>query len=136
MKKGQCKHFNGAQNKLCERGVLYEQFRPGVPCIKTMFTRGAEKPWPYPSAKGCPFYEEPTTEEAEKYKRETALSIERTLKAMVVLSNWKVKPAPIQDRFEVVGCPICGGKLSLHQSSYNGHGSARCQTEGCVHFIE
>ena len=37
----------------------------------------------------------------------------------------------------VVGCPVCSaGKLHVHHHGYNNHVWARCETEGCVSWVE
>lgn len=37
---------------------------------------------------------------------------------------------------EVVECPACKGRLHLSISSYNGHVHGRCETAGCVSWME
>lgn len=55
---------------------------------------------------------------------------------MPVVSKWRIQPKPAQDRREVMECPQCKGRLHLSQSSYNGHVHGRCETEGCVSWME
>lgn len=151
---GTCIHFNGVQHKLCKRGLLYTQFRDeqgrGLPCIKFMerSARGGtylkpgeaaaeRKPMPgFALATPCPFYEEPTEEQvqADRVTREAA--VKRTIAAIEVAGKWRVKPMPESDRHEVVECPVCNGRLHLSQSSYNGHVHGKCETEGCVSWME
>ena len=64
------------------------------------------------------------------------MDMNKFLVALKVAGEWKVKPKPAQDRREVVKCPICNGRLHLSQSSYNGHCHGRCETEGCVSWME
>ena len=37
-----------------------------------------------------------------------------------------------------IDCPVCGGieKLQYSRSGYNGHIRARCETDGCVAWME
>lgn len=56
--------------------------------------------------------------------------------ALRVADEWKVKPKPVQDRHEIVECPICKGRLHLSQSSFNGHCHGHCETDGCVSWME
>ena len=41
-----------------------------------------------------------------------------------------------QSAQEVVDCPACKGRLHLSISSYNGHVHGRCETVGCVSWME
>lgn len=65
-------------------------------------------------------------------------SIERALKMMEalnpLLAEWRDRP-PI-GKAEIVECPICQGRLYLSQASSNGHVHGKCETRGCVHFME
>lgn len=84
----------------------------------------------------CPKWERRSLEHAEK----RADSIEEMMGCMdvvmPVVSKWRVKPKPASDRREVIECPKCKGQLHLSQSSYNGHVHGRCETEGCVAWME
>lgn len=148
MSAGSCKHFNGVHHDLCDRGVRYAQFSPGIPCIKfieksarggTYLAAGEvaveRTPWKY-DGKPCPFYEAPTDEEVQADRRESDAAMERFKAAMRVASEWRVKPKPAQSRSEVVECPICKGRLHLSQSSYNGHVHGQCETPQCVRWME
>jgi len=148
MNHGTCIHFNGSMNELCQRGVKYAQFHPGIPCIKFIeksarggtYLRPGEvaaerKPWKY-EGKPCPLYQEPTNEQVEADRQEDEAMFKRHVVALQVSSKWRVKPKPATDRHEVVECPICKGRLHLSQSSYNGHVHGKCETEGCVSWME
>lgn len=41
-----------------------------------------------------------------------------------------------QGEAEVVACPVCGGRLHLTQSAYNGHVHGKCSTPDCVNWME
>ena len=148
MKEGSCRHFNGAQNKLCARGVAYKQFEPGIPCIKfvsfsvcggTYLRAGEEpierRPWKY-EGKPCPLYEEASAEEIQRERAERDAFFEKTKLALATAATWRVLPKPSTDRHEVVECPVCKGALHLSQSSYNGHVHGKCETAGCVSWME
>ena len=147
-----CVHFNGMQNEKCARGVAYEVNWPNgpKPCITHIeksprggtrlkagespievepFGRAAE-------AKPCPFRETPTDEQVQQHRREADAHLLITLAALAVAGKWRVKPKPAHDRAEVVECPICKGRLHLSQSSYNGHVHGKCETAGCVSWME
>lgn len=150
MKHGQCIHFNGMLNKLCARGVAYDQFHPGKPCIQTLskaangstyFRPGevAASTKPFPGAQPkerCPFYEEPTDEQVQADRAEAEVFFKRAEAALRVASDWRVRPKPTEDRRGTVECPVCKGKLHLSQSSYNGHVHGACETPGCVSWME
>lgn len=150
MNHGQCIHFNGALNELCKRVVRYEQFRPGLPCIQWIaksarggtYLKAGEEPAekrPFPGAHPpdrCPFYAEPDDEAVQKDRAALDAAMERTLAAIRVASEWRVKPKPTQDRREVIECPVCKGRLHLGQSAYNGHVHGKCETADCVSWME
>lgn len=152
MKHGQCKYFNGVQNDKCNRGVAYEVNWPNgpKPCIQLLhkssrggtYLRPGEVPAetkPFPSAekaKPCPFYDDPTDEEVDASRRKMEAAMDRVVVAMGVASKWRIKPKPETDRYEVVECPVCNGRLHLSQSAYNGHMHGKCETDGCVSWLE
>ena len=152
MKHGTCTHFNGVQNDRCKRGVSYKVNWPtgSMPCIKLLHTsaRGGTylkpgevpaetKPFPgADKAKPCPFYQEPTSEQVQADREEDEAHLAKTFAGIKVAGAWRVRPKPAADRFEVVECPICKGRLHLRQSAYNGHVHGRCETEACVSWIE
>lgn len=37
---------------------------------------------------------------------------------------------------EVVECPACNGRLHLSIAAYNGHVHGKCETPGCVSWME
>ena len=82
----------------------------------------------------CPKWQRRSLEHAEK----RADSIEKMMRRMAVvdpvISAWRKKEP--RGKAEVIECPACKGRLHLKQSSYNGHVSAKCETEDCVAFIE
>lgn len=152
MNHGTCVHFNGVQNDLCKRGVSYRVNWPEgpKPCIKLLhksarggtYLKPGEEPAetkPFPGsdkAKPCPFYEEPTDEQVQADREKTEAGMNRVFAAIRVAGEWRVKPKPATDRREVVECPVCKGRLHLSQSSYNGHVHGRCETDGCVSWME
>lgn len=152
MSPGTCIHFNGMQHDKCDRGVAYEVNWPNgpKPCIKFIeksarggtYIRAGEvpaerKPWPgADTAKPCPFWQEPTPAEVEQDRIERDAAYERAKVAIRVASQWRVKPKPAHDRREVIECPCCKGRLHLSQSAYNGHVHGKCETDGCVSWME
>lgn len=152
MRHGTCIHFNGVMNDRCKRGVSYEVMWPSgpKPCIQFMhksarggtYLKPGEEPAetkPFPGAdkaKPCPLYQEPTSEAVQADMEAFEAARARTFAAIKVADTWRVKPKPAEDRFEVVECPVCNGRLHLRQSAYNGHVHGNCETDGCVSWME
>lgn len=82
----------------------------------------------------CPKWQRRSIEHAEA----RADSIERTMNRMAivdpVVNAWRDKPP--RGKAEVIECPACKGRLHLSQSAYNGHVHAKCETPGCVAWME
>lgn len=84
----------------------------------------------------CPKWIRRTREMGEKRADAFEAAMDRMSIVMPVVNDWRIKPKPAQDRSEVIECPKCKGKLHLSQSAYNGHVHGRCETEGCVSWME
>lgn len=70
------------------------------------------------------------------YCRHYEKAMSRMLVVGPVISAWRIKPKPKTDRSDVLECPKCKGRLHVMQAAYNGHVRAKCETEGCVSFME
>jgi hypothetical protein len=160
MRRGTCIHYTGlfSHERKCKAGVEYDVAfgkQPGVflrmPCVdaieRPLHRRGTYVKAGEPSyleqvdRKGeqripCDLRLEPTDEQVEQDRRASDDHYQKTVTAIKVASNWRVKPKPTQDRREVVECPVCNGKLHLFQSSYNGHVHGKCETAECVSWME
>lgn len=152
MKHGTCIYFNGIQNKTCLRGVDYNSTWPDgpKPCIQWIpisarggtHLRPGEEPIERRPMKGaaeatpCQFREEPTDEDVQRSRAEWEADVNKTIAAIKIAVQWSVKPKPDADRRGEVKCPICEGKLHLFQSAYNGHVHGKCETDGCVSWME
>jgi hypothetical protein len=104
--------------------------KPGEPTIRKEVDRHDEV------AMKCAHRLEPTTEQVEQDLIETEQSFKKMLAGLQVANEWRVKPKPATNRREIVECPVCKGKLHLSQSAYNGHVHGRCETVGCVSWME
>lgn len=63
MKAGLCKHFNGIQNDVCEKGIGYDKFRDGVrPVFDSLPCFG--------KCDGCDSREFPTAQDLADYEKE------------------------------------------------------------------
>lgn len=120
-----CVHFNGIQNERCKKGIAYNTFKSGLPCLKDY-----AKP-----ETTCSSYLEPTeTQIAEsKAKREAAISrLQLVLEAIKPIRQTKKG----QNWSGTITCPVCQGNLRLTHAACNGHMSAMCDTPDCVGFME
>lgn len=154
MNPGACVNFRGVQHQCCEAGVdwaaEFGTFRV-APCVMFIARQGKgtyidpNKPWEKgPSltkreeheVKNCPFFRLPTLDEMKADHAEHELFMERFMLGIKVAGQWRVKPKPAEDRQGIVDCPACMGKLHLSQSSYNGHVHGRCETPGCLEWME
>lgn len=130
-----CVHYEPREGKGCAAGQDMQAIRcvptgpKGLkwgPCIG-----GHELPDPL---QHCPKWQRPSQEDAEKHADAMEAIMTRMEIVDPVIGAWK-KKKPI-GKTEVIECPACQGRLHLTQSSYNGHVRAKCETEGCVNFIE
>lgn len=164
MKRGTCIHFTGLRigaigSDCCAAGINYrktfDDSQPGImlrmPCVAfrelqadrrgSMIRPGdatvrVEIDRKGNAVKPCLHRQEPTDVQIEKHQRDQDAGFQKVIAALQVASAWRVNPKPVQDRQEVVDCPVCNGRLHLHQSAYNGHCSGKCETEGCVSWME
>lgn len=116
-----CQHFDGTYNKKCKAGVLYSEFKGGLPCVGR-------------KDNVCEKFIAVTREQAEERENKIRESMRRLMVAMPVISEWRNKEP--KGKAEVIECPVCNGKLHLSQSAYNGHVHARCETDNCLCFME
>lgn len=82
----------------------------------------------------CPHWIRRTREQGEKRADAVEKSERRMAVVMAVVAAWRQKQ-PI-GKAEAIQCPECKGRLHLSQSSYNGHVQGKCETDGCVAWME
>jgi hypothetical protein len=82
----------------------------------------------------CPHWIRRTREQGEKWADQIEESIRKMTVVDPVVSAWRDKP-PI-GKAEIITCPVCQGRLHLSQSAYNGHVFGKCETPGCVSWME
>lgn len=101
---GQCRHFNGVQHETCDKGIRYDQFFPGMPCIQfieesargdTFLCAGEEPVRRVPRFRAqptgrCQFYDEPTREEVQQYRKQRDEDMEKTAAAFGIAASWRV----------------------------------------------
>lgn len=159
MNHGTCIHYTGLISECCGAGVNYREAfdgeQPGIflrlPCIefrelpahgrgtyigpgeatvRKEFDRRGQTAIP------CALRLEPTPEQVHADRVDSEKAIAKTMSGIKVGIAWKQVPKPDKDRHEVVECPVCNGRLHLSQSACNGHMSGKCETDGCVMWME
>ena len=83
----------------------------------------------------CPKWVRRTREHAEARAVSMEKAIHRLTVVMPVVKKWR-SPKPYENKNGVITCPVCGGKLHLSQSAYNGHVWGKCETDHCVGWME
>lgn len=127
MKKGTCRHFNGVQNETCKVGIRYDDFAfPGLPCI-IKYRRS--------DLATCDRYEEPTDDEVAEWREylDRRMEMHRKVGPAIVEIKRQHKGESWQG---VIDCPCCGGRLHVSHAAYNGHCHGRCETDGCIAWME
>jgi hypothetical protein len=105
-----CKHYTGIDKKVCQVGICYDSIRDPSPDTfryKCYDLAAQEAEW----------------KDRWKY---------------TLLALQQVKPMRKRGRSSVgtIECPKCQGVLDYGISGYNGHTRGKCQTEGCITWIE
>lgn len=117
----------------CEAGVDYEAWRgtkhDAQPCFLTV--TGESKA----EAAHCPHLRRPTADEIVAHESWIANRMERLGTVMVGIADWR-RAHKGKSAAETVDCPACKGRLHLSITAYNGHVHGRCETEGCVSWME
>lgn len=137
---GWCIHYRGITGPRgetvtsCEAGVDYGAWR-GIghdrqPCFLDDKT-GQSKP----NAMPCPHLRRPTQGEIAAHEAWCKQRWERQAIVMVGIADWR-KAHKGKSAREVVECPACKGRLHLSIAAYNGHVHGKCETEGCVSWME
>lgn len=136
-----CVHYEPRDAKdLCSAGVGHLKIRVETPCGRD----GKSMKWG-PCIGGhhltdpcsfCPKWERRSLADAEEYADDMEKAMQNMMIVLPLISNWRVKPKPTQDRYEVLDCPVCKNRLHASQASYNGHCRVQCETSDCINFIE
>lgn len=82
----------------------------------------------------CPKWIRRTREMGEARADRVARGMALMEKVMPVVDAWRTRPPT--NKAEVIKCPACEGRLHLSQSGYNGHVHGKCETKGCVSWME
>ena len=125
-----CSHFTGVQHDVCKAGITYAEARGSgkLPCLQE-----------YADGATCPKAAFPTYDEAKQEAAE-----EDTVWAKTSIAHKAAREDAKAKRFgkgqggaDSVECPVCGtGRIYYRVAAYNGHMHAKCETDGCVSWME
>jgi hypothetical protein len=129
-----CQHYDPPIRgiKSCKAGVVYDDQFPlekkPTPCW-TGYGKTDEE-----QRARCKKWLRRTQEQAEARADEIEAAMNRMRIVGPIVAEWRKKP-PI-GKYEKIECPVCNGRLHLNQSSCNGHVHGKCETQGCVSWME
>ncbi len=85
----------------------------------------------------CPKWERRTVEQASERADRMDEAMNRMLVVGPAVAKWRTwtKKNRVAKQ-EVIECPACKGRLNLSQAAYNGHVWGKCETAGCVQWME
>lgn len=138
---GWCIHYRMRRGQFlsdetCEAGVSYKSLageEPGafnrLPCF---LDKGGQ---PKPDRVHCDKLRLPTTDEINAYEQWITERMDVLRKVMTAIRPWRAKWKG-KSHVEVIVCPACNGQLHLSIAAYNGHVHGRCETVGCVSWME
>lgn len=144
MKKGTCKFWNSAhQNSICDAGVRYSSVTPfpanpqGIafryPCLSMPMPAGLPD---HLKVKGkCDKFTEPTDEDLAADQAENDKLLRDIAKCAPLFQQ-------IREQHKgrtwggVVECPVCGGSRLHLRHAPNKHIWARCETQGCIAWVQ
>lgn len=129
-----CIHYrNPMQSDGCGAGVPFERIRPLTfsqrPCYLNDQSQSK------PSAHPCEHLRLPSAAEIAEFERETEEEIQNFETVLRIVNPWRKQHART-DHHEVIACPKCNGKLHLSINSYNSHVWGKCDTDGCLEWME
>jgi hypothetical protein len=129
-RRGKCLHFRGIHHDTCLDGVNWKAITGDDPVGIANRMPCFSGNW----AVRCLHYCEPTQEDLDAQDEEWTQRVEAMARVTPVVNQWRSEP-PV-DKSEVVECPLCNGWLHLVQSCMNGRVHGRCETAGCVSWLE
>lgn len=126
----QCTHFTGVQHDTCSAGLKYSEARGAgkLPCLRD-----------YADGATCPRAQFQTRDEAEKQAAQDDAAFARTMLAhRAAHDDAKAKHfGKGQGGADSCACPVCEkGRIYYRVAGYNGHMHAKCETDGCVSWME
>ena len=134
-----CRHFNGIHHGECRAGVNYRVLagEPSLGCMTRIPCTFGFEPKGGPMAV-CAKLERPSREEAELTIDKQEAAFQRHVGAYSAAhADAKAKGLKRGHGGQSsMPCPVCGGTLVYAVAGYNGHMHAKCETEGCVSWME
>lgn len=138
MNPGSCIHFTGVQHKKCKLGYVYDSLTKPLPCMRSYTVhwpkerRGQQEPCKHTD---CKDYLAPTPEQLAEDEKRIKAAMDRMLRVNAGIAEWR-KAHKGKSAQNVIECPECKGRLHLSIAAYNGHVHGRCETAGCVSWME
>lgn len=117
----------------CEAGVEYATFANVPFSLRPCFLDDAGHS--RPGSAECAKLRLPTAEEISLHEQWAAKRLDTLRVVMVGILPWR-QAHKGKSASEIVECPACNGRLHLSIERYNGHIHGKCETPGCVSFIE
>jgi len=133
-----CIHFTGIRNNKCNAGMVYDDvdqdqkmpYRAALPCHKP------DKYLPEGETQcHCPHVKFSTVDEVQQELDAHKEQKDKFMRALEVVG-------PIREEQRgrnwegTVQCPNCKGVLHLSHAACNGHVWGKCETDGCVAWME
>lgn len=122
----------------CDAGVRYGDIagKDDLGIVRRLPCFLNEKQQPaHAEAVSCPKFRAPTQEEIKAHEEWVEKRMGRLRTVMLGIASWR-EAHKGQSCDEVVECPACGGRLHLSIAAYNGHVHGKCETAGCVSWME
>ena len=122
-----CKHYNGTVNAACKAGVNYDAIKDVSSIPYRWICTDPQSTVP------CDLCVRRTPEEIRERK-------EYLLDRLKHMDAAFAKIRPFRQRGKtttgVIECPKCKGRLHYSISGYNGHIHGKCETDGCLSWIQ
>lgn len=127
----ECRHRCSMMEEQCKAGVSFESLREQRGengCLPCYYRAGM-------ISMDCEKFEPITVEETEAKDKATGEAVAKHMLAMGLVVEVKQEHKG-KDWRGVKPCPVCSGKLHMPHSSYNGHVWGKCETDGCLAWME
>lgn len=147
-----CRHFtNGVDvlhDKQCRKGVCYRDVtaRPDIPgasfrlpCQTPNQEHGIKTLQETGPAGTCEHFSALSEQELREQEEVFVIAMAESSRKMQLVSPLIVamkKQHRGKSARTLEVCPACGGRLHMSHSGYNGHVWGKCETEGCVSWME
>lgn len=147
-----CRHFTSGvdvlHDKTCSKGVCYLSVtaKPGepgsayrLPCHTPTEERGLQILQETGPAGTCEHFDALSQEELDQQDADFEKAIEESMRRMALAAPLIAAMKKQYKGKSVKGvktCPVCQGKLHLSHSGYNGHVWGKCETDGCLSWME